>query len=54
MIILSRHTLYVVMGVNEMNWFKKKLKNFTKNNNRCLFENEIQRACQYNIIEFDV
>ena len=36
-----------------MNWLKKILNNYKQNNNRHQFENAIQKACQYKMIEID-
>jgi len=34
-----------------MNWLKKLLNNYKQNNNRHQFENAIQPACQYEMVE---
>ena len=41
-------------GVGNMNLLKKLLNNYKETNNKYQFENEIQQACQYNLIEFDI
>ena len=48
--IKSSYTLYND-GAENMNWLKKLLNNYKKNNNRHQFENAIQPACQYEMVE---
>jgi len=50
--IESSYTIYDDEGDN-VNWLKKLLNNCKQNNNKYQFENAIQQACQYNMIEFD-
>jgi hypothetical protein len=50
-IILSRNVQYIMMGASNMNLLKKLLNNYKQNTNRHQFENILQQACQYKMIE---